>query len=122
MRYRTPWGRICQAAVYSLKGLRTALRQEQAFEYELVVLLLIGAVSLSAALPWTEVLTLAGCWLAVMAFELVNSAVERAFDLIDRNRRKEIGEGKDMLSAAVFLMVSFNVALWVFTALRHRPF
>ena len=47
-----------------------------------------------------------------MALELVNSAVERAFDLIDRGYRAEIKAGKDMLSAAVFLAIVFNVILW----------
>ena len=54
-----------------------------------------------------------------MALELVNSAVERAFDLIDKNYRAEIEAGKDMLSAAVFLVIVFNVLLWA--ALIFQP-
>ena len=48
MRYRTPWGRLYHASLYSLKGLRCAFRQEQAFEYEPVTLLVICAAALSA--------------------------------------------------------------------------
>ena len=42
----------------------------------------------------------------------VNSAVERAFDLIDKTYNPAIKAGKDMLSAAVFLMILANVLLW----------
>ena len=119
MRYRTPWGRLYHASLYSLKGLRCAFRQEQAFEYEAVVFLVICATALSASLPPFQALALLGAWLAVMALELVNGAVERAFDLIDPQFRPEIGAGKDMLSAAVFIMVCFNVLLWAAVAAEH---
>ena len=119
MRYHTPWNRLYRATVYSLKGLSSALRQEQAFEYEAVVFCVICAVSLSVPVsPW-ERLALIGAWLVVMSLELINSAVERAFDLIDTGFRPEIGVGKDMLSASVFLMVSFNILLWLAMILRH---
>lgn len=52
-------------------------------------------------------------WIVLMALELVNSATEKAFDLIDENFRPEIKAGKDMLSAAIFLMVCLNIFLWV---------
>jgi diacylglycerol kinase len=47
-----------------------------------------------------------------MALELINSAVERAFDLIDQEYNLHVKAGKDMLSAAVFLMICFNMLLW----------
>ena len=69
--------------------------------------------------PLPRSLAVIGGWMAVMALELVNSAVERAFDLIDKNYRAEIEAGKDMLSAAVFLVIVFNVLLWA--ALIFQP-
>ena len=112
MRYHTPWGRLWNGTRYSLRGLRCALLQEQAFEYEAVVLAVVCAVALSAPLPPLQGVALVGCWMAVMALELINSAVEKAFDLIDESFRPEIKAGKDMLSAAVFLGVCFNIFLW----------
>ncbi|MDO4786055.1 MAG: diacylglycerol kinase [Fretibacterium sp.] len=120
MKRHTPWGRLWKATRYSLNGLWQALRQEQAFEYEAVVFVLLCALSLGLRLPLAQFLILTGCWLAVMALELVNSAVERAFDLIDKSYRTEIKAGKDMLSASVFLMVAFNVILWATLLLRHH--
>ena len=57
-------------------------------------------------------LVIIAMWLAVMVLELVNSAVEKAFDLIDEHYRPEIKAGKDMLSSAVFIMVCFNIFMW----------
>ena len=57
-------------------------------------------------------------WLLVICFELVNSAVEKAFDLIDENFRPEIKAGKDMLSAAVFVAIALNVILWLIFAIQ----
>ncbi|MBR1672637.1 MAG: diacylglycerol kinase [Fretibacterium sp.] len=111
MRYRWPWQRLFHATRYSLNGVWTALREEQAFAYEAIVFLGVCTVS-ALFLPWGKALLLAGAWLAVMALELINGAVEQAFDLIDTHRRPEIKAGKDMLSAAVFLLVCFNIVLW----------
>ena len=117
MRYR-PWGRLYYGTYYSLCGIFRAFREEQAFRYEIFVL-----AALCAALAWTRppFLTsaaLVGAWLSVMAFELVNGAVERAFDLIDREWNPHIKAGKDMLSGAVFLMILFNLLLWSAFLLR----
>ena len=109
MRRYTPWKRLYNATLYSLSGLLQAFRQEQAFEYEAVVFFFLCALLLCLRLPLPHSLAVIGGWMAVMALELVNSAVERAFDLIDRDYRAEIKAGKDMLSAAVFLAIVFNV-------------
>ena len=111
MRRYNPVERLWKATGYSLSGLRSAFKEEQAFEYETVVFCVLLAVSLR--LPWERALALIGCWMAVMAMELVNGAVERTFDLIDQEYNPVIKAGKDMLSAAVFLLIVFNVALWL---------
>lgn len=121
MRHNNPLARLVNATRYSLSGLYSAFRQEQAFEYETVVLAVIVAIATSARLPLLHSVLLVGAWLAVMAFELVNSAVERAFDLIDTQYRPEIKAGKDMLSAAVFLIILLNMGLWVAYLFRY-PF
>ena len=112
MRRYSPATRLYRATLYSLSGLLAAFREEQAFEYEVAVLVVLLAVVLGVGAPFSEAVALIGCWLAVMAFELVNGAVERAFDLIDQEHNPHIKVGKDMLSAAVFLMILFNAVLW----------
>ena len=110
--YRNPFTRLLKASVYSLHGLAHALKHEQAFRYEAATLIMICA--LLWVMPFTlwHKALLAAMWLVVMAFELVNSAVEKAFDLIDEKFRPEIKAGKDMLSAAVSLMICANILAW----------
>ncbi|MDR3264745.1 MAG: diacylglycerol kinase [Synergistaceae bacterium] len=115
-------GRLYNATRYSLNGLICAFRQEQAFEYETVVLVVLLAVVLWARMSFLSSLAVIGAWLLVMALELVNGAVERAFNLISRQIDPEIKAGKDMLSAAVFLAIAFNVALWIAFLLIRVPF
>ena len=101
------------ATHYSLQGLGRAWREEQAFRHEVMVLgglfllLLLTEKSLGLML-----LTLGG-WLFVMSIELLNSAVENAFNLIDREPNDRVKAGKDMASAAIFLAVAANVGLWI---------
>ena len=120
MRRYAPWKRLYNATAYSLSGLFQAFRQEQAFEYETVVFFFLCALLLHLRPPLPHTLAVIGGWMAVMALELVNSAVERAFDLIDKNYRTEIKAGKDMLSAAVFLAIAFNILLWVTLIFQPR--
>ena len=104
--------RLYRASCYSLNGLAGAFKKEQAFRLETMVLVALAAVLCVARFPAVRSILLIGAWLSVMALELVNSAVEGAFDLIDKNFNPHIKLGKDMLSAAVFLSILFNVLLW----------
>ncbi len=114
MRYKNPIERIFKASIYSISGLYTAIKNEQAFRFELIIFLAVCFFSCVSSLKITRIIALICAWLVVMAFELVNSAVERAFDLIDKNYNLEIKAGKDMLSAAVFLTIFANIILWLF--------
>ena len=102
MKYKNPLERIFKASIYSFNGIFTALKNEQAFRFEFITLLIVCLLSFLLSLGFLRLLILICAWLLVMAFELVNSAVELTFDLIDSNYKSQIKAGKDMLSAAVF--------------------
>ena len=85
---------------------------EQAFKYEAVVFAAACVLLYVVPLTLWQRLFLAGMWLAVMALELVNSAAEKAFDLITQEYHPLVKAGKDMLSASVFVMVCFNIVCW----------
>jgi diacylglycerol kinase (ATP) len=112
MRRYNPLVRLYHGTRYSLSGLLLAFEQEQAFRLEVLVLAVLVGVLLWARPPFFAAAAVLAGWLAVLALELVNSAGERAFDLIDKERNPQIKAGKDMLSAAVFLSVLFNLFLW----------
>ncbi len=102
-----------KAALYSLAGMRHAFANEQAFKHEVLVLPVLAFVLwLTDISLGVSLLVLAG-WLMVMAVELLNSAIEGAFNMISLERDPRIKAGKDMASAAIFLTIAANVGLWL---------
>jgi diacylglycerol kinase (ATP) len=105
------------AGKYALAGLRRAWLEEQAFRHEAIGLAVL-ALLLYIRDPGFGlcVLTLGG-WLVLMAVELLNSAVEKAFDLITRERDDRVKAGKDMAAAAILLTLAANAGIWLFVFL-----
>ena len=116
MKYSNIFSRLFNASRYSLDGLIYALKNEQSFQYEAAVFAVLCAVLLLLDVSSLWAVILISAWVLVMCFELVNSAVEKAFDLIDENFRPEIKAGKDMLSLSVGILIALNIFLWVFAA------
>ena len=113
MHYDNIFDRLFHAGIYSLNGIIHAVKHEQAFRYELIMMILIFALIFLLNLSLIESLCVLFGWGMIMCFELINSAVEKAFDLIDVKFRPEIKAGKDMLSGAVFICVCLNIILWL---------
>lgn len=119
MKYNNLFSRLYNASLYSLQGLSYAVKNEQAFRYETIVFILVCAAVIILPLPVMHSAFLAGAWLIVMCLELVNSAVEKAFDLISSEYNPLIKAGKDMLSASVFLAVCMNIILWLIAIISY---
>ena len=105
---------IISATRYALQGLARAWSEQQAFRHEAAVLGILFVVMLVTEQNLADVLLVLGGWLFVMSIELLNSAVENAFNLISREQDDRIKAGKDMASAAIFLAIAANVGLWIF--------
>ncbi len=105
--------RLVHALGYSLAGLQAAFRHEKAFRLEVV----LAAVMLPAAFwlgqGWVETALLAGSVMAVMAAELVNSALEAVVDRVSLERHELSKRAKDMGSACVLLMVIIAAGIWL---------
>ncbi len=104
---------LYRATRHSLAGLVHAFRAEQAFRHEVLVLPLLCAALALTGKDFDAWLLVLGGWLIVMLAELLNSAVEEAFDLISGERNPHIKAGKDMASAAIFLALVVNAGIWV---------
>ncbi len=104
---------IFKAAGYSLAGLATGLRLSLAFRQETGILVLLVILLAAFGKPVTTWLIAVGAWLLVMMAELINTAIEEALNLITRDYNTAVKNAKDMASAAVFLMLALNAALWL---------
>ena len=106
---------IFKAAGYSLTGLATGLRLSLAFRQETGILIALVVLLFICGKPLTTWLIALGAWLLVMMAELINTAIEEALNLITRDYNIAVKNAKDMASAAVFLMLVLNAALWLCT-------
>ncbi|HLF98594.1 MAG TPA: diacylglycerol kinase [Methylococcaceae bacterium] len=102
--------RIWNALNYSLAGLRSAFKNEDAFRQEvfLSVLLVAAAFYLDVA-PLERALMIFSV-LLVLVVELLNSAIEAAVDRVSLEHHRLSKRAKDIGSAAVFVSL-VNVAL-----------
>jgi diacylglycerol kinase (ATP) len=105
---------LADAARNSFSGLRAAWAEEIAFRQECFVLMgIVFGVFAVPNLTMGDKFLLIGAWLPVISMELLNTAVECAFDLVTKEFHPLIKKGKDTASAAIFVMICLNILLWV---------
>lgn len=107
-------GHMFKALGYSLAGLACALKSSTAFRQEGAALLVICAALALTGKGAGQWLLCVCAWLAVMAGELLNSALEEAFNLITTEYSPGVKAGKDMASAAVFVLMIVNAGVWLY--------
>ncbi len=109
---KTGLKRVFNALMYSLDGLKAALRYEDAFRQE--TLLALAMVPLAFYLEHGAVarVLMIGSVLLVLVVELLNSAVEAAVDRISFEHHHLIKRAKDMGSAAVLLSLLNVIITW----------
>lgn len=97
------------ALSYSLQGLWTGLKLSLAIRQEVAIFIGLALLAWYVDLPYRETFFSLCGWGLVIVAELFNSAIEEALDLITRDYSPQVKAGKDMGSAAVFLLVIMNV-------------
>ena len=103
MKIRSDLARFGRGFVYAWNGIRAALWEERNFRFHLCASFYAYAAAYLAGLDATGVALLSVCIFAVIAMELMNSAVERAVDKPDTTHWWSAGAAKDMAAGAVML-------------------
>ncbi|WP_064603112.1 diacylglycerol kinase [Photobacterium sp. J15] len=104
--------RVIHATGYSMKGLNAAWKHEAAFRQEVVLLILLSAITFTFPITRLEQLALIGSLVLVVIVELMNSAVEAVVDRIGPDWHELSGRAKDIGSAAVFVSLAFAGLTW----------
>ena len=104
--------RIWRATGYTWAGLKAAWRQEAAFRQEVGLLAVMTPAAFWVGRTLLEQALLIAVGLLVLAFELLNSAIEAAIDRIGHDDHDLSGIAKDMGSAAVFTSLTIVVIVW----------
>lgn len=105
--------RLYKATGYSLAGLRSTFKYEQAFRLEVYLSVVLIPLAIWLAHTPIELTLMIGSWVLVMIVELLNSAVEATVDRIGMEQHELSGRAKDIGSAAVMLSVLLTVFIWL---------
>lgn len=102
--------RVFKALRWSLQGLRSAWLHESSFRLEVVAAVVALPAAILLGHSAVERALLMGSVVAVLALELLNSAIEAVIERYGPEIHELAGRAKDMGSAAVFVALC-NVAL-----------
>lgn len=105
--------RLYKATGYSIQGLKSTFRYEQAFRLEVYLLIILAPLAIWLSDTAIETCLLIGSWIVVMIVELLNSALEAAIDRIGMEKHELSGRAKDIGSSAVMMSVFLALGVWV---------
>ncbi|MFU8877717.1 MAG: diacylglycerol kinase, partial [Wenzhouxiangellaceae bacterium] len=92
---RNEFKRLAYATRNSLKGYGRVFRDEPAFRFQVVILIVAIPLAGWLAESWTAYALLVGSWALVLAFELGNSGIEAAIDRIGQEQHDLAAKAKD---------------------------
>lgn len=104
--------RIVSAFFFSIQGLKSCFRYEEAFRLEALffIVLLVVLVLIPVSPVLKLLLFFVNC--LVLIVELLNSAVEAVVDKASPEYSELAGRAKDMGSAAVFISLVVAGVIW----------
>ncbi len=113
--------RIYRAFLYSVSGLRIAIRDEAAFRQEL--LLAVALSILCLILPFEDWIRIAliALHMVVLITELLNTAVESVVNKVSPEFHEEAKKAKDTGSAAVMLSLLLACIIWLYAIFTLIP-
>mgnify|MGYP001811435369 CR=1 FL=1 len=109
---KTGLRRLINALGYTIEGLKTAYKNEDAFRQEVLLAAILIPLALfleSAAIPRALMI---GSVMLVLIVELLNSAVEATVDRISLDHHRLAKRAKDIGSAAVFISLVNLAVVW----------
>ncbi len=108
----TGFKRFYYATIYSWQGLKAAYRQEPAFRYEVWGSAVLIPLSFFVAVGPLQLAALISTCLLVLAFELVNTAIEAVVDRAGTEYHELAGLAKDLGSAVVLVSLLMGGLIW----------
>jgi diacylglycerol kinase (ATP) len=104
--------RFYYASKYSWQGIKAAYAQEPAFRYEIWASAVLIPLSFVVAQSPMQLAALICTCLLVLAFELVNSAIEAVVDRAGTEFHELAGLAKDLGSAVVMVALIMGALIW----------
>ncbi|HLB16393.1 MAG TPA: diacylglycerol kinase [Burkholderiales bacterium] len=111
---KTGLQRVLNACVYSVHGLESAFRHEEAFRQEVLAAAVLIPIALLLDIGGTGKALMIASVLLVLIVELLNSGIEAAIDRVSLDRHQLAKRAKDLGSAAVFISLVNAAVVWAF--------
>ena len=111
--------RFWRATLNSRNGLLFAFRSEQAIREEVVALLFSLPLAWVVGATTMRVIELICAVAFVLVVELLNTAIEKLADRVSMDHDPQIGQVKDMGSAAVGIALAMAGAFWIFAIIER---
>ena len=108
----TGFKRFYYASKYSWQGIKAAYALEPAFRYEIWASAVLIPLSFVVAQSPMQLAALICTCLLVLAFELVNSAIEAVVDRAVTEFHELAGLAKDLGSAVVMVALIMGALIW----------
>lgn len=115
---KTGLQRIWNAFTFSLHGLASAFRHEEAFRQEVLLAAILIPIALFLDVAGLGKAMMIGSVVLVLIVELLNSAIEAAVDRISFDQHRLSKRAKDIGSAAVFLSLINVAVVWALILLK----
>lgn len=109
---KTGLRRVWNALLYSIDGIKAAIRNEAGFRQEALLALVLIPIALTLSVGGIGKAMMIGSVLLVLVVELLNSAVEAAVDRISLGHHELSKLAKDLGSAAVFVSLANVIVVW----------
>lgn len=104
--------RVWRAFLYTCAGFAAAFRHEHAFRQEIFVFVPATILVCVSPIDWICKALLLFPLPLILAFEMINSAIETVVDDISLDYRELAKRAKDLGSAAVFCVMVAAAILW----------
>lgn len=99
---------------YALNGIKTVIKEERNFRFDIVMTILVVAASfIFPLLKWEKCVVYMLCALCLFA-ESTNSAIEKLVDLASPNFHPLAGQAKDIAAGAALICAIFSAAIGLY--------
>lgn len=105
--------KIVKSFSWAMSGIRTAWREEVNFRIEMFIALAVLVLGIWLKLSTIDWIVIIGCIGAVLAAEMLNTAMEDLCDKVQPNIDPTIGKIKDIMSGFVLVVSSFSVVVGI---------
>jgi undecaprenol kinase len=108
--------RLAKSFRFAFQGIHHAFQNEKNFRFHMTAALLVAGCGIFFQLNKIEWLFIIICIFGMFALELINSALERAIDLVTEEYRVLAKQAKDMAAGAVLIyaMMTVLIGLMIF--------